>query len=140
MIELIPSKEFPVVVVGVGIKRWERYASDAYGRREIILNKSGLMVWVDQSVNGCGPSSIQRESRCGFLLTKRPWMFCYWFQFKPQAWGEGGFIPGSEMVLYGRIGTGRWDPNMGGVIKLKFKIFGKQFVFGTWYGPGLRWD
>jgi len=146
------SAVYPMVLIGLGIKRWERLPQDTflginpasgnmmYGTKEMYWDKSGLIFWVDRAEEHWGPSSIQRESKFGFLLTKRPLMFCCWFQFKPQKYGEGGYIPGSETVLYWRIGEARWDPNMNGIIKLKFRLFGKEFCFGTWYGPGLHWD
>jgi hypothetical protein len=151
-IKLVPTAEYPIVLMGIGIKRWERLPQDAffemcphtekmvYGVKEWYWDRCGIVVWVDRSSEHWGPSSIQRESRFGFLFTKRPLMFCCWFQFKPQGYGEGGYIPGSETVFYWRVGAARWDPNMGGVVKLKFKLFGKEICFGTWYGPGLHWD
>jgi hypothetical protein len=142
------SAEYPMVLIGVGIKRWERLPQDAYmgvnpndgkvlfGTREIYWDRSWLTIGVDRAREHWGPSSVQYASKAGFLLSKRPLMFCCWYQFRKQTPG----VPGSEKVFYWRIGTARWDPNMGGGIKLKFKILGKQFVFGTWYGPGLHWD
>jgi hypothetical protein len=137
VIELIKTKEYPFIVAGLGVRRWERYPDDApTGEKEMLTDESGLMFMADKSAEKWGPSGVQKFSPIGFQLTARPCCFHIWIQFRKQTPG----VPGSEITFYWRAGLGRWDPNMGGVIKNVFNIFGKRIIFGTWYGPGLHWD
>lgn len=76
---------------------------------------------------------LQKKSKFGFLLM---WPLCFhvWFTFKyqQQKLSDGNVlvdVPGSETVLYWRVGWKRWDA--------------KDCVYigpPTWYGPGLHWD
>lgn len=71
---------------------------------------------------------LQKRSRMGFLLY---WPLCFhvWFTFRYQTEGLAGWRPGTEKVLYWRLGLWRWDAG-------DSKYIGP----GTWYGPGLHWD
>lgn len=83
----------------------------------------------------------------GFLLESHEkwWQLCFhiWFTIRPQQWGEGGWVPNSEIVAYFRVGWSRWDAGDCKYVQgYTFKIgrFTFTIPFGTWYGPGLHWD
>lgn len=57
-----------------------------------------------------GPTHIQYQSRYGFLITQDPWCVHAWVRFRPQQKNPNGSgKPGTEFVIYRRIGEGRWD-------------------------------
>jgi len=140
MIELIPSDKYPILLAGFDIRRWEHIKGRDFYFPEL-AKKFQFLVRNQRAFDGTGlcsigPSGIQYESPFGFQVTRRPFAIHVWYQFRKQIPDS----PGSEIVFYWRAGSGRWDANMGGVVKFKFRIFGKGIVWGTWFGPGLRWD
>lgn len=91
---------------------------------------------------------LQKKSKFGALLMSHEkwWHLCFhvWYTFKfQQTDDKGEWIPGSEKVLYWRIGWSRWDAgDCKYILGWVRQILGKKITipFGTWYGPGLHWD
>jgi len=124
-------RKYPMILLGYGIKRWERMKMDqenGTGPIDEYWDKSGLTFWLDRSSQNWGPTHLQKKSRCGFLIT---WPFCFhiWFTFRYQQQdSQGTWIPGSEIVFYWRPGMWRWDSDA------------ETYMPWAWYGPGLHWD
>lgn len=83
---------------------------------------------------------LQKRSLFGFLLMSHEkwWHLCFhfWLTFRYQervgssvTGGAAHWVPGTEKVLYWRVGYSRWDAG-------DCKYIGPP----TWYGPGLHWD
>ncbi len=76
--------------------------------------------------HGFAITHLQKESRFGFLIN---WPFCFhvWVAFKKQEGNDvAGWVPGSEIVLYGRTPGYRQDTDYG--------------VKWTWGYCGLHFD
>lgn len=118
---------------------------------------NGMMIAKDEPKK-FAITHLQKKARFGFLLMSHEkwWHLCFhiWYTFeyqkaRPESIDANGrgvgeeWIPGSERVLYWRVGWSRWDAGdckyVGGatIIIGRLKI---EIPFGTWYGPGLHWD
>lgn len=101
-------RKYPICLAGFDIRRWEI----GPGLAVLCEPYTKKFIFWKQSLQS-GPSGIQYKSPFGFLLT---WPLCLyiWYQFRPQQINKMGYgIPGSEKVLYFRIGIARWDITVG---------------------------
>lgn len=131
----------PTALIGFvkGSMRWEACGGDEwYGNipsNFLFFRKPSFTI---DKLKGEGPklyaiTHLQKKSKFGFLLM---WPLCFhvWFTFKyqQQKLSDGNVlvdVPGSETVLYWRVGWKRWDAK-------NCTYIGPP----TWYGPGLHWD
>jgi hypothetical protein len=142
--------KYPTAVLGlvVGPLRFESCGGadlfDQSKSTHVLVNKEPFLA--DDPADGVNKpfavTHLQKKSRFGFLIMSHEewWQLCFhvWFTFRFQQTrvGDGGAvvaIPGSERVLYWRVGWSRWDAG-----DCKYMV--EKIGFGTWYGPGLHWD
>lgn len=125
-------RTYPICVFGYDIRRWENagyeFWYNAYVKKFLFM----------KSMTEKGPTHLQYKSPFGFLVQ---WPLCFhiWYQFRPQAVVGGNRVPGTEKVFYFRVGIARWESGSDTyILGQPFKYF--NLGFGTWYGPGLKWD
>lgn len=92
-------RDVPLLLFGYDIRRWEEPGGGEY----YFYTHRKCFSFLEHH-KGYGPTHLQYHSPWGFLLTW-PLCFHFWFQIRPQKFG----VPGSEKVLYFRIGFARWD-------------------------------
>lgn len=103
-----PIDTVPTTVLGYvqgKVRRENRFGMVALNGKNFFL--------ADKPLFGFAVTHLQKYSRFGFLVH---WPFCFhfWLAFKKQAGNDfDGWIPGSEVVLYGRTPGYRMDTDYG---------------------------
>jgi len=116
---------FPWLMLGYDIRRWESLSTELYNpswAKKFLFYKTNVKLG-GQKV---GPSDIQYHSPYGFLITW-PLCFYFWYQIRGQIRSLELSVPGSEIVIFFRVGLARWDVNL------------NNYVIPTLYF-GLHWD